>query len=103
MVDAGESVSHKLFRDECEAIAIALLPLIFSKRPARTGPFDRASRQVGNPAAELTGCIAIVSAARRIPSILGDSRHLERFVVVVRSVAAAMTHYHRMFRRHFAE
>src|SRR6516225_5571325 len=85
---ARQTVTDKLFRDVCEPIPIALLPFIWCQRSSRADSFDSGSCEIGDPAAQLSSRIPVVSAAGRIRGVPRDTRHLESFSVVVRGVAA---------------
>src|SRR5688572_9811091 len=92
VVNARQPVTGELFGDVRNAVPAASLPLL--RRQCRPVPdlVEHAARRVRHASGELAVLVAIVGAAGRIPGVPGDSSHLERRAVVVRRVAAAMTH-----------
>src|SRR5262249_47691028 len=87
-----ESVTDELLRYESKAIAVTLFSLIRREGPPVSDAVNRASCKIGDAPGQLTCAIPVVRATRRVGGVLGDARHFQRLVVVVRRVAAAMTH-----------
>src|SRR4029079_6166672 len=87
MVHTRESVTHELLRYESQAVAIALLALLRREGSPGSDALDGVSREIGDSAGQFTCLVPVVRASGRVGRVLGDARHLQRFVVVVGRVA----------------
>src|SRR5437870_1860719 len=91
VMHAGETVANELLRDMRDPIAVALRVRVGAERRPLPYAVEDVARPIGHAAVERTAGIAIERSTRWIWRILGDLCQLERFAVVERRVAAAMT------------
>ena len=103
VVDAGHAITHELFGNVCQPVAVALQPLLFGKGRPLADAVERAPGPVGDPAVEVAIGVAVEGPAGRIGRVLVDVRHLEGLAVVVRRVAAAMMDRDRVILRYLVE
>src|SRR5262249_40067688 len=103
MMHTCESITNELLRYERQAVAVALFALIRREGSPGSDALDRISRKIGDAAGQVACLIPIVCATGRVKSVFSNAGHFQCFVVVVRGVAATMTHDDRMIHRDFVQ
>src|SRR5215510_2827332 len=98
-----ESVTDELLGYESKAVAVTLFSLVRREGPPVSDAIDRVSGKIGDASGQITCAIPVVRATRRVGRVLGDAGRLQCLVVVVRRVAATMTHDNGMIHWNFVQ
>ena len=99
VVNAGQAVANKLFRDICQPVSIALFLLFWCERLALPNVVKHVAHPVGNSSGEFAIFVVVVSSARAVWSVLVHSSQFQCFAIVVGRMAAAMMDAYRMLGR----